>query len=153
VSTMDADLQQRLDGVAQQLQDLESQLRSLVGEVQKLPFLAKAFVERDVSSATGRSLVEWAAACRKMQQSLLQAGTGEAVGRTAAVQEIDAELPRLAGLRTYLANAPQKMKMVPAALFKPQQQAAVLEQVNQQVAQLDTLETQLRNIGASLREP
>jgi hypothetical protein len=43
--------------------------------------------------------------------------------------------------------------MVPAAFLKPQQQAAVLEQVERQVVELEALETQLRTIVTALREP
>lgn len=153
MSTMDVDPRQRLEAVAQQLETLETQLRSLLGDVQKLPFLARGFVERDLSSSTGRSLPEWAAACRTMRQSLLQTIQAGSERHAVAAREIDAELPRLAGLRTYLAGAPKKIKMVPAAFLKPQQQAAVLEQVARQVVELEALETQLRTIAAALREP
>ena len=145
------DLRQRIEATAQKVQAMEGQLRSIQADVHKLPFLARGFVERDISSSTGRSLGEWAAASQRMHQALsnvVQTGAGGLGGLKSAIAT---ELPKLGVLRAYLAKAPDKVGAVPAAVLKPQQRGRFLELVQAQVTQIVALEGDLGAIAQSIQ--
>jgi hypothetical protein len=142
------DLRKQIEQTLQRLQHMEGQLRATQADVQGLPFLARGFVERDINKSTGRSLGEWAAASNRMYQALAPVASGADAASAASL--IAAELPKLAGLRTYLQQAPEKVNMVPAAMLKPQQRTQFLGHVQQQVAELQVLENELRAIAAML---
>lgn len=150
MAELSQDARSRIDAVVDQVHTLEDQLRKIQAEIKGLPFLARGFVERDISSSSGRNLTEWTVASQKMQQALSRAAQGvDADGRSLAAT-IAVELPKLASLRNYLSSAPQKVDKVPAAVLRPQQRAQFLEQVQQQVAQIRGLESALGAVAAAL---
>ena len=151
VGEQDMELQRQVQQAVARLQTMEGQLRSTQADVQGLPFLARGFVERDISSSTGRSFAEWIATSVRLRQALEPlAGTSGAAAPGAIRRTIGDELPRLAKLRAYLQKAPEKVNMVPSGLLKPQQRGQVLGQVQQQVAELQALEGELAAIADRL---
>lgn len=147
----DTALRQQAQQVVARLQTMEGQLRSTQADVQGLPFLARGFVERDISSSTGRSFADWIATSVRLRQLLEPLAETSGTAAPGVVrQTIADELPRLAKLRAYLQQAPEKVNMVPSGLLKPQQRGQVLGQVQQQVAELQALEGELAAIADRL---
>jgi hypothetical protein len=142
-------LQEQARTAMQTLTSMEQQLRETHQQVQGLGFIGRGFVERDISSATGRGFGEWIAAAVRLRECLNPVASGSG-GATSARQILTDELPRLAALRGYLEKAPQKLNAVPGAVLKPQQRGEVLAQVGQQVQALQTLEGQLAAILQAL---
>lgn len=150
MATPEGDLGGQVEQTLERLQRMEAQLRATQADVQGLPFLARGFVERDISGATGRSLADWAAATNRMYQTLAPLARGTGMGDAGAASLIQAELPRLVALRAYLQKAPEKVNMVPAAILKPQQRAEFLGHVGRQVTELQALDGDLRSIAGML---
>lgn len=130
---------------------MEQQLRETQADLQKLPFFARAFVERDMSSSTGRSFADWLSGAARLRGALAPlAGDPAATQADAARRAIQDELPRLATLRAYMTKAPEKVNMVPGGMLKPQQRQDFLAHVQQQAQAIQTLEGELAAIGAML---
>lgn len=135
------------------LKRMEGNLELTMREVQQLGFIARSFVERDISSATGRNFGEWRTAAAALRASLEQVqGAGSTTAVAPARRAIATELPRLRVLRTYLQQAPQKAAKVPGAVLKPQQRTEFLRIVQEQASGLDALESQLVSIDAALSQ-
>jgi len=77
MAELSQDARSRIEAVVDQVHTLEDQLRKIQAEIKGLPFLARGFVERDISSSSGRNLTEWTAASQKMQQALLDIRAGK----------------------------------------------------------------------------
>jgi hypothetical protein len=148
VAAAQEDLQRQVQQTLERLQRLESQLRATQADIKGLPFLARGFVERDISSSTGRNLAEWIATSNRITQALAPLADGAPAG--SAGQVIQSELPRLEALRAYLQKAPEKAKMVPSAMLKPQQRTEFLEQLARQLEELQALEDDLRRVATML---
>jgi hypothetical protein len=130
---------------------MEQQLRLTQKEVQGLGFLARGFVQRDISSNTGRGYDEWIAAAGRLHATLTRILSGlPAVSSSADSKTIAEELRRLGTLRAYLEDAPKKVQMVPGAVLKPQQRGEFLGMVAQQVEALKGLEANLAAIERAL---
>jgi hypothetical protein len=129
------------------LVDMELQLRAIQSKVSGLGFFARGFVEKDIKGATGRSFGEWIKAAERIRHVLERALKGSKPDAAKALRE---ELPRLAVLRKYLADAPKKLNMVPAAVLKPQQRAEFLRHVSLEGASLQELEITMRDISSAL---
>jgi hypothetical protein len=145
------DMTQSADQLAAQIQEtvnalseMEHQLRATQSEVSGLGFFARGFVEKDISSNTGRSFGDWISATTRLRTTLSAAQQGQQADARRAIQD---ELPRIASLRQYLQRAPQKINMVPAAVLKPQQRAEFLRHVSEQEQNLQSLETKLQAIA------
>jgi hypothetical protein len=132
------------------LADMELQLGTIQSKVVGLGFFARGFVEKDIKSATGRSLGEWVKAAERVRRLLEGASNG---GAGEALRAIGEELPRVAVLRNYLREAPKKINGVPAAVLKPQQRAEILRHVSLEDTSLQELEVTLREISAALSRP
>ena len=145
------DDQQRasLEAAVAAVRELTSRLRQVQGEVQRLGFIARAFVERDISSSTGRSLADWTKAADALG-SALAAAPADPQSRARAAALVAAERPRLATLRAYLERAPEKVNKVPGAVIKPTQRAQFLKEMSEQVAAVQSLEQHLARVAASL---
>ena len=130
---------------------MEQQLRETQADLQKLPFFARAFVERDISSSTGRSFADWLPAAARLRGALEPlAGDPAPTQADAARRAIQDELPRLAKMRAYMTRVPEKINMVPGGMLKPQQRQGFLAHVEQQVLAVQTLEGELAAIAALL---
>lgn len=140
-------LEERVRTALQTLIAMEAHLRAVQQYVQGLGFMARSFVERDITSSTGRGFGEWIAATARLKTSLTSLSSGTHTGAVAtARQTLTDELPRLAALRGYLERVPQKIGMVPGAMLKPQQRGEVLAQLDQQAKALQALEEQLTSV-------
>jgi hypothetical protein len=135
------------------LRRMEGDLETTKREVQSLGFIARSFVERDISSATGRNFGEWLSAAVSLRNSLQRlSGTADGASIDAARGAIAAELPRLRTLRAYLQSAPQKAAKVPGAVLKPQQRTEMLNILQEQTRGLVALESQLQSIDSLLSQ-
>lgn len=144
-----AEIQQHAQQALQTLDTMEQRLRQTQQDVQKLPFLARGFVERELKSATGRSFNDWLAGSTQLRRALsplLSAGAAAVSARTA----IEDELPRLASLRTFLQKVPERANSVPAAILKPAQRAEFVGRVQEQTAGLGQLDSELRALSSLL---
>src|SRR5437870_3443104 len=82
------------------LQRMEGDLETTQREVRSLGVIARSFVERDISSSTGRNFGEWLAAAASLRRSLSQVLEVQNDANVAAARRaITAELPRLRTLR------------------------------------------------------
>ncbi|HVA91405.1 MAG TPA: hypothetical protein VNL71_16360 [Chloroflexota bacterium] len=142
-------LRSTLESTAQAVRAMTVRLKRTQAEVQGLGFIARSFVEKDISGSTGRSLADWAKAADTLA-SVLDAASrdGQAQGR--ATQAITAERPRLAALRAYLERAPQKVNMVPGGMLKPAQRADFLREVGDQARAIQALEQDLARLAEGL---
>ncbi len=138
-----------LEATAAEVRELTNRLRMVQGEVRKLGFIARAFVERDISSSTGRSLADWANAADALGK-VLAAAASDPQRQAAAGALVAAERPRLATLRAYLERAPEKVNKVPGAVLKPAQRIQFLNEMSDQVAAVQSLEQHLARVAASL---
>jgi hypothetical protein len=138
-----------LEATAVEVRELTNRLRMVQGEVRKLGFIARAFVERDISGSTGRSLADWANAADALG-TVLAAAASDPQRRAAAGALVAAERPRLATLRAYLERAPEKVNKVPGAVLKPAQRTQFLNEMSDQVAAVQSLEQRLARVAASL---
>ncbi len=142
-------LRSAMEITAQAVRAMSIRLKRIQGEVQALGFIARSFVEKDISSSTGRSLADWARAADTLASVLDTASRDEqAQGR--ATQAIAAERPRLAALRAYLERAPQKVGLVPGAVLKPAQRADFLREVGDRTRAIKALEQDLARLAESL---
>ncbi len=135
------------------LKTMESNLALTMREVQQLGFIARNFVERDITGATGRNFGAWLSAAAALRANLERVQeAGGSTGVAPARQAIATELPRLRVLRSYLHKAPEKVSKVPGAVLKPAQRTEFLRIVQEQVNALDALESQLVGIDAALSQ-
>jgi hypothetical protein len=135
------------------LKRMEGDLENTKREVQNLGFIARSFVERDISGATGRNFGEWLSAASNLRASLERVqGEADGAAGTAARAAIATELPRIRSLHTYLESAPQKITKVPGAVLKPQQRTEILNTLQEQDRDLVALESQLLSIDSLLSQ-
>ena len=143
----DEEQQANLEAAAAALHEMTGRLRRIQEEVRQLGFIARGFVEKDVSGSTGRSLADWAKAA-----DALGAALGSAISdpsRLGSAQAlVAAERPRLATLRAYLQRAPEKVGKVPGAVLKPPQRAKFLNEMSEQAAAVQSLEQRLARLAA-----
>ena len=144
-------MQARASAATATIAAMEQQLQETQADLRKLPFFARAFVERDFSSSTGRSFADWLSAAARLRGALTPLTTGPApAGADPARRAIQDELPQLAKLRAYMTKAPEKVNMVPGGMLKPQQRQSFLEHVEQQARAIQTLEGELAEIATLL---
>ena len=145
----DPAVQANLESTLTSVRSLTERLKQTQARVQSLGFIARGFVEKDISGSTGRSLPEWAKAAESLSAMLAAAGN-DAQARARAAQAIAAERPRLAALRAYLERAPEKVGKVPGAVLKPAQRADFLREVGDQARAIESLEQQLAELAEAL---
>ncbi|MGH2387911.1 MAG: hypothetical protein ACRDIE_06860 [Chloroflexota bacterium] len=138
-----------LEAAAAAVREMTGRLRKTQAQVQRLGFIARGFVEKDVSGSTGRSLADWAKAGDALGAALA-AAPADPQSQARAGALLAAERPRLATLRAYLERAPEKVSKVPGAVLKPAQRAEFLQEMSEQVAAVQSLEQHLARIAASL---
>jgi hypothetical protein len=143
----DEEQQSNLRAAADSLRIMTDRLRRIQSEVQRLGFFARSFVEKDISSSTGRSLAAWGTAAEALATALASA-LSDPARLVAALSLVAAERPRLATLRAYLERAPEKVVKVPGAVLKPSQRAEVLSEMDGQVAAIKALEQYLARLTA-----
>jgi len=131
------------------LSEMEQQLRKTQAAVSGLGFFARGFVEKDISSATGRGFDNWIDAIVRLRDALLDAPAFS----PQHLKVLTDELPQVGVLRNYVQSAPQKMGKVPAAVLKPQQRAEFVQRVADQEAELRVLEAKLRSIASAVSQP
>jgi hypothetical protein len=146
--TIEAEEQQtNLKAAAAALVEMTNRLRRTQAEVQRLGFIARGFVEKDISGSTGRSLAAWATAAEALAAALNSA-VSDPTRFGAAQTLVAAERPRLATLRAYLERAPEKVGKVPGAVLKPAQRAEFLNEMSEQVTAVKSLEQYLARLAA-----
>jgi hypothetical protein len=142
---------------------IETGLSDMQGEMGKLPFFVRGFIGSEVSRGTGQDIPAWSATLttliagiREAQASIDRvraAGSVDDASRSVLLQtseRVATEQVRLAALADFMAKAPAKIGMAPAAMLPADRRAELLQTVDRQTTALRNALAAMPDLTASL---